>query len=46
LKGGRHIRYPKDTPMTNLHLSILDKAGVAVDTLGNSSGKLELLSAV
>lgn len=45
IKGGRHIRYPKDTPMKNLHLTILDKLGVPVDQLGDSTGKLELLSA-
>ena len=44
IKGGRHIRYSKDTPMTNLHLTILDKLGVPVDHLGDSTGKLELLS--
>jgi Protein of unknown function (DUF1552) len=39
-KGGRHIDYPHDTPMTNLLLSMLDKAGVPAETLGDSSGKL------
>ncbi len=28
IKGGRHIRYPKETPMNNLLLTMLDKAGV------------------
>ena len=28
LKGGRHIRYPKETPLANLHLTLLDKLGV------------------
>ena len=44
LKGGRHIRYPKDTPMANLYLTLLDKLGVSVESLGDSTGKLELLS--
>ena len=44
MKGGRHIKYPLDTPLTNLHLTMLDIAGVAVDKLGDSTGKLELLS--
>jgi hypothetical protein len=44
IKGGRHLRYPKDTPMMNLHLTLLDKLGVHVDNLGDSTGKLELLS--
>ena len=28
MKGGRHLSYPEGTPMSNLLLSILDKAGV------------------
>jgi hypothetical protein len=44
LKGGRHIRYAEETPMTNLLLSMLDKAGVSSEKLGDSTGKLEHLS--
>jgi hypothetical protein len=44
LKGDRHIRYAKGTPMTNLYLAMLDTIGVRVDNLGDSTGKLELLS--
>ena len=44
LKGGRHIRYADDTPMTNLLLSMLDKAGVRTDKLGDSTGELQHLS--
>ena len=44
LRGGRHIRCPEDTEITNLHLTILNMLGVRVDNLGNSTGKLELLS--
>jgi hypothetical protein len=44
LKGGRHIRYAAETPMTNLLLSMLDKAGVETERLGDSTGKLEHLS--
>src|SRR5579871_1013042 len=44
IKGGRHIRYPKDTPLMNLHLALLDRAGVRVENLGDASGRLELLS--
>jgi hypothetical protein len=43
IKGGTHIRYPKRTPMTNLLLTMLDKANVPhVDKLGDSTGRLEL----
>ena len=40
LKGGRHIVYQQDTPMSNLLWSVLDKAGVHTDTLGDATGKL------
>jgi hypothetical protein len=39
LKGNRHLRYPDHTPMTNLLVSVLDKAGVNIETLGDSTGK-------
>jgi hypothetical protein len=40
LKGGRHLRYEDHTPMTNLLVSMLDKAGVHQETLGDSTGRL------
>ena len=46
LKAGRHLRYPKGTPVTNLYLSLLDKLGVPVERLGDSTAKLEGLSGV
>jgi hypothetical protein len=44
LRGGRHIVYKQETPMTNLLLSMLDKVGVRPEKLGDSTGRLELLS--
>jgi hypothetical protein len=44
IKTGRHIMYPKDTPMNNLFVSMLDRVGVPVETLGDSTGKLTELS--
>jgi hypothetical protein len=44
LRGGRHIKYPLDTPLANLHLTLLDKMGVPIERLGDSTGKIELLS--
>ncbi len=44
LKGGRHLRF-KDTPLANLHINLLDKLGVHVDKIGDSSGELPGLSA-
>ncbi|HEY2573387.1 MAG TPA: DUF1552 domain-containing protein [Verrucomicrobiaceae bacterium] len=43
LKGGRHLKYPDHTPMTNLLLTLLDKAGVPMDSLGDSTGKMSEL---
>ena len=40
LKGGRHIVYKQDTPMSNLLRSVLDKAGVHTQTLGDATGML------
>jgi hypothetical protein len=40
MQGGRHLRYPDHTPMTNLLVSMLDKAGVEQTSLGDSSGAL------
>jgi hypothetical protein len=45
LKSGRHIRFEKDTPLANLHVTLLDKLGVRVDKLGDSAGELSQLSA-
>jgi hypothetical protein len=41
LKGGRHIRYPKETPLANLHLTLLDKLGVRLERIGDSTGRLD-----
>jgi hypothetical protein len=40
--GNRHLVYPPETPMTNLLLTMLDKAGVPAETLGDSTGRLDL----
>ena len=41
LKGGRHIKYAKETPLANLHLTLLDKLGVHLDRVGDSTGRLD-----
>jgi len=44
LKGGRHIQYAQPTPLANLHLTLLDKAGVRLNSFADSQGKIpELL---
>jgi hypothetical protein len=42
-KCGRYIRYKQDTPFMNAGLTLLDKLGVQVDKIGDSTGKLEEL---
>lgn len=41
IKTGRHVRYADGTPMSNLHLSLLDLAGVPTDQLGDATGQLD-----
>ncbi|MEW6304454.1 MAG: DUF1552 domain-containing protein [Verrucomicrobiota bacterium] len=43
MKGGRHIKYAKATPLANLHLTLLDKVGVRLDKFADSQGKVEEL---
>jgi hypothetical protein len=44
IRGGRHLRYPKGTPLANLHVSLLEKLGVRMDRMGDSTGPLPYLS--
>jgi hypothetical protein len=37
---GRHVRYPRETPLTNLYLSVLDRLAAPVDAFGDSTGRL------
>lgn len=46
LRGGRHLRYPDGTPMTNLFLTLLDRIGVHRDRIGDSTGRIAHLSAL
>jgi len=40
LRGGRHIKYAQQTPLANLHLTLLDKVGVRLDSFVDSTGKV------
>jgi hypothetical protein len=40
LKGGRHLRYEKPVNLANLHLTLLDKVGVRLDSFVDSTGKV------
>ena len=42
-RGGRHLRYPKEPPLSNLQLTLLDKLGIHLDNFGDSTGKLDAL---
>jgi hypothetical protein len=46
IRGGRYIRYAEDTPLANLHITILEKLGVPVEALGDSTGQLDRLTGV
>jgi hypothetical protein len=44
-KGGRHIKYAEPKPLANLHLTLLDRVGVRLESFADSQGKIdELLS--
>lgn len=44
LKTGRHVRYPKETPLNNLWLAMLNRMDVEIAQLGDSTGELRNLS--
>jgi hypothetical protein len=41
IETGRHVRFPRDTPLNNLYLTLLDRMGAPVDALGDSTGRLK-----
>ena len=43
LKGGRHVKYKDPTPLANLHLTLLDKVGVRLDSFADSRGRVDEL---
>ena len=44
LEGGRHLRYPKDTPVNNLLVSMLDKVGLSAGNFGDATGRIKELA--
>jgi hypothetical protein len=42
MKGGRHLRHPKNTPMANLLVALLDTLGIPTDKFGDSNGEVSL----
>ncbi len=43
MRGGRHIRFKEPTPLANLHLTLLDKVGVRLDSFADSRGQVDEL---
>jgi hypothetical protein len=42
-KTGRHVRYPKETPLTNLFVALLERMGAPAPSFGDSTGRLDNL---
>ncbi len=43
IRTGRHMRYPDNTPLNNLYLSLLNRIGIPAEHLGDSTGMLQQL---
>ncbi|MDE0110512.1 MAG: DUF1552 domain-containing protein [Bryobacterales bacterium] len=43
MQGGRHIKYDEPTPLANLHLTLLEKVGIHLDSFGDSQGTIDEL---
>jgi len=43
VRGGRHIKYAEPAPLANLHLTLLDRVGVRLDSFADSTGKIDTL---
>jgi hypothetical protein len=41
IKGGQHLAFPQSTPLANLMLTLLDRAGVPVEKIGDSNGVMQ-----
>jgi hypothetical protein len=41
MRGGRHIKFEKAAPLANLHLTLLDRVGVRLDSFGDSDGRID-----
>jgi hypothetical protein len=40
IRGGQHLRYPANTPLANLLLTLLNRAGVPMESFADSTGEL------
>ncbi len=41
IRGGRHLRYDQPTPLANLHLTLLDRVGMPMETFADSNGRMD-----
>jgi hypothetical protein len=41
MKGNQHIRYKDPEPLANLHLTLLERVGVQMESFGDSNGKIK-----
>ncbi len=39
IKGGQHLHFPQDTPHANLLVTLMQRSGVPIESLGNSTGQ-------
>ena len=44
VKGNRHVKYPKGTPLANLMLGVMDRFGVQMDKFGDSTSEIDLMT--
>ncbi|MBI4888043.1 MAG: DUF1552 domain-containing protein [Acidobacteria bacterium] len=42
IQGDRHVRYPENTPIANLYLTLLDGLGIRLERFGDSTGRVDL----
>ena len=42
VKGNRHVKYPKGTPLANLMLGVMDRYGVQSERFGDSTSEIDL----
>jgi hypothetical protein len=42
VKGGQHIRCEDSTPMANIHLTLMNKVGMGIERVGDSTGEIAI----
>ena len=44
LKGNRHVKFAKGTPLANMMLGLMDRYGVQSEKFGDSTAEIDLLT--